>query len=362
MELTGLEGARAGSGARAVPPAAAQGVGESPSAVPVLIGVGRSVVLSGPRGQPTAGGDSEVFAQRSSQIFDAEVGGNAARALAAEGSDLVVVARDRARLDDLAAELGSEHGVTVEVLEADLADPARLAAVEARLAQGDPPVDLAVNNAGFGTYGDLADLDVDTEAREIAVDVTAVVRLTHAALRGMIPRGRGAVMNVSSTAGLQATPGNATYGASKAFVATFGEAVAGELAGTGVTLTTVVPGFTRTEFHERAGIGGRQIPAAAWMSPDDVAAAWADGGHLFEPVDTEWQNFPNTTLTIETPAATPAARAPLETAAAVTTTWRRLGTRTLVPRPMRSVAAAAWATAIHTSPYRAGESGNQTRW
>lgn len=201
------------------------------------------------------------------------IGRAVARALAGEGSDLVVVARDRARLDDLAAELSGEHGVAVEVLAADLADPARLAAVESRLAQGDPPVDLVVNNAGFGTYGDLAGLDVDTEVREITVNVTAVVRLTHAALRGMIPRGRGAVMNVSSMAGLQATPGNATYGASKAFVASFGEAVAGELAGTGVTLTTVVPGYTRTEFHERAGIGGRQIPAAAWMSPDDVAAA-----------------------------------------------------------------------------------------
>jgi short-subunit dehydrogenase len=201
------------------------------------------------------------------------IGRALARALAAEGSDLVVVARDRARLEDLAVALTGGHGVAVEVLPADLADAGRLAAVEARLAHGDPPVDLVVNNAGFGTYGDLAGLDVDTEAREIAVNVTAVVRLTHAALQGMIPRGRGAVMNVSSLAGLQATPGNATYGASKAFVATFGEAVAGELAGTGVTLTTVVPGFTRTEFQERAGVGGRMIPGPAWMSPDDVAAA-----------------------------------------------------------------------------------------
>jgi short-subunit dehydrogenase len=102
--------------------------------------------------------------------------------------------------------------------------------------------------------------------------VTAVVRLTHAALRAMRPRGRGAVMNMASVAGLQATPGNATYGASKAFVASFGEAVAGELAGTGVTLTTVLPGFTRTEFQERAGIEGRQIPGVAWMSAEDVAA------------------------------------------------------------------------------------------
>ncbi len=129
-----------------------------------------------------------------------------------------------------------------------------------------------MNNAGFGTYGDFAGLDLDGETREVAVNVTAVVRLTHAALGGMVARGRGAVMNVSSVAGLQATPGNATYGATKAFVASFGEAVAGELAGTGVTLTTVLPGYTHTEFAERAGIGGRKIPEQAWMSADDVAA------------------------------------------------------------------------------------------
>jgi hypothetical protein len=200
-----------------------------------------------------------------------------ARQLAADGVDLVVVARDQARLDALAAELSGAHpSVGVEVLPADLADPQALRLVEARLADGDRPVDLAVNNAGFGTYGDFATLDIDEEEREIAVDVTALVRLTHAALGAMLARGHGAVLNVSSVAGLQATPGNATYGASKAFVASFGEAVAGELAGTGVTLTTVLPGFTRTEFQERAGIGGREIPGPAWMSADQVAARALD--------------------------------------------------------------------------------------
>jgi hypothetical protein len=138
------------------------------------------------------------------------------------------------------------------------------------------PVDLVVNNAGFGTYGPLVEADIDVEAQEIAVNVTAVVRLTHAALGAMVPRGRGAVTNISSVAGLQATPGNATYGASKAFVASFGEAVSGELDGTGVTVTTVLPGFTRTEFQQRAGIEGRQIPGPAWMSADDVAARALD--------------------------------------------------------------------------------------
>jgi hypothetical protein len=201
------------------------------------------------------------------------IGREIARRLAAEGSDLVVVARDRARLDALAAELTGRHpGRTVEVLPADLADAGQLAAVERRVADPDRPVDLVVNNAGFGTYGPLAAADVDAEEREIAVNVVAVVRLSHAAVGAMTARGRGAVMNISSVAGLQATPGNATYGASKAFVASFGEAVSGELAGAGVTLTTVLPGFTRTEFQARARIEGRGMPGPAWQSAEDVAA------------------------------------------------------------------------------------------
>jgi short-subunit dehydrogenase len=196
------------------------------------------------------------------------IGREMARILAAEGTDLVVVARDKARLEELAAELP----VDVEVLVADLADPSQLAAVERRVVDPDRPVDLVVNNAGFGTYGNLVDADIDAEESQIAVNITAVVRLTYAGLGAMVARGRGAVLNVSSVAGLQATPGNATYGASKAFVASFGESVSGELAGTGVTLTTVLPGYTRTEFAERAGIGGREIPGPAWMDAPDVAA------------------------------------------------------------------------------------------
>lgn len=205
------------------------------------------------------------------------IGREMARSLAREGTHVVVVARDRARLEALASELHSAHpGVTVEVQVADLSDPAQLAAVEGRVGDPERPVDLVVNNAGFGTYGSLVDADIDEEEREIAVNVTAVVRLTHAAVSAMTVRGRGAVMNISSVAGLQATPGNATYGASKAFVASFGEAVSGELAGTGVTLTTVLPGFTRTEFAARAGIEGREIPGPAWMSAPDVAAQALD--------------------------------------------------------------------------------------
>jgi short-subunit dehydrogenase len=203
------------------------------------------------------------------------IGAALARQLAAGGTDLVVVARDRARLDSLATELTDRHpGLTVEVLPADLADAGQLAAVEARVADAatERPVDLLVNNAGFGTYGPFVDADLDVEEREIRVNVVAVVRLTHAAVRAMVPRGRGAIVNIASVAGLQATPGNATYGATKAYVAMFGEALHTELSGTGVTVTTVLPGFTRTEFQERAGNEGRRIPSPAWQSADDVAA------------------------------------------------------------------------------------------
>jgi short-subunit dehydrogenase len=208
------------------------------------------------------------------------IGAALCRRLASEGVDLVMVARDRERLEKLAAELGAAGEIDgyceVEVLAADLADPAGLRRVEDRVGDAARPLDLVVNNAGFGTYGPFASLDVAGEEREIAVNVTALVRLTHAALVPMLARGRGTVLNVSSVAGLQATPGNATYGATKAFVSSFGEALAGEVAGTGVTVTTVLPGFTRTEFQERAGIAGRKIPGPLWQSAEDVAAEALD--------------------------------------------------------------------------------------
>lgn len=200
------------------------------------------------------------------------IGREMARQLAAEGTRLVLVSRDRARLEALSGELRAAHGIDVEVLPADLAESAPLATVEERLADAARPVDLLVNNAGFGTYGKLAELDRDGEEREIRLNVVALVRLTHAALGPMLERGRGAVMNVSSVAGLQATPGNATYGATKAFVASFSEAVHEELVGTGVSLTVVLPGFTRTEFQERAGIEGREIPGFAWQEAPECAA------------------------------------------------------------------------------------------
>jgi short-subunit dehydrogenase len=220
------------------------------------------------------------------------IGAALCRRLAAQGIDLVLVARDRERLDEAAAELSSardtvelrgDGGVEVEVLVADLADPAGRRRVEDRVGDAARPLDLVVNNAGFGTYGPFASLDVDGEEREIAVNVTALVRLTHTALVPMLARGRGTVLNVSSVAGLQATPGNATYGATKAFVSSFGEALAGELAGTGVTVTTVLPGFTRTEFQQRAGIAGRKIPGPLWQTAEEVAGEALDAARAGKP-------------------------------------------------------------------------------
>lgn len=189
-----------------------------------------------------------------------------AQRLANDGYDLVLVARDRERLEKLAAELPTE----CEVLSADLTDAAELRRVEARCADTAAPLDLLVNNAGFGTAGSFTELDVDTEEREIRLNVLALVRLTHAALCPMVERGSGGVINVSSLAAYQPGPYNATYAATKAFVSSFGHALHEEVRGKGVTITTLCPGFTRTEFQERAGLRNEGGPAFLWQGPEPV--------------------------------------------------------------------------------------------
>jgi uncharacterized protein len=192
-----------------------------------------------------------------------------AQRLAAGGYDLVLVARDRERLEKLAAELPTD----AEVLVADLTVADDLGRVEARCADTAKPVDLLVNNAGFGTAGTFTELDIDTEDREIRLNVVALVRLTHAALGAMVARGRGGVINVSSLASYQPGPYNATYAATKAFVTSFGHAVHEEVKGKGVTVTTVCPGFTRTEFQERAGLRSDGGPNFLWQGPEPVVDA-----------------------------------------------------------------------------------------
>jgi short-subunit dehydrogenase len=188
---------------------------------------------------------------------------------------LVLVARRTDRLDALATELDAAHGTTCEVLPADLADPASLARVEERLAvPGDrPAIDLLVNNAGLGTSGPFVTLPIEGEDREIKVNVLALVRLSRAALAPMVDRGHGAVMNVASMATYRPSPGLATYGASKAFVTMFSEALHEELRGSGVSVTAVLPGYTKTEFQAQVGDSQyNDAPSFAWMSADSVAA------------------------------------------------------------------------------------------
>jgi short-subunit dehydrogenase len=164
--------------------------------------------------------------------------------------------------------------VHVEVLPADLSDRAQLAAVEARLQDLGRPVDLLVNNAGFGTNQPFVDGDLEAEQQQLDVLVTAVLRLTHAALPGMVRRGTGGVINVSSVAGFIA---GGTYSAAKSWVTVFSEAVDRQVQGTGVHVTALCPGFTHTEFHQRAGMDVDHLPDWMWLdAPDVVAAALAD--------------------------------------------------------------------------------------
>jgi hypothetical protein len=193
--------------------------------------------------------------------------------LAADGSNLVVVARRKDRLVELADELTSRHGVTVEILVADVTDPKQLAEVEERLRSGAPPVDLLVNNAGRGGQGAFADIPIDWQDEQIRLNVLAPVRLSHAALAGMVARGRGGILNVSSIAGLQPLPYVATYAATKAYLSTFSHALHEEVRHQGVTVTNLLPGFTTTEFHEAAGMSRSVVPRLAWMKADVVARA-----------------------------------------------------------------------------------------
>ena len=195
-----------------------------------------------------------------------------ATALACQQYDLTIVARNRARLEALAERLQQSHGVAVEVMVADLTQAVALRTVEERVAQ-DQALELLVNNAGFGTTGPFATLDPDREEAEILLNVTALVRLTRAALPGMIARDRGAIINVSSMAAFVPGPYDATYGATKAFVNSFTEALYEELRGTRVRVQALCPGFIHTEFQQRAGIDVAALPAYIWMTPEAVVAA-----------------------------------------------------------------------------------------
>ncbi len=197
------------------------------------------------------------------------IGRGFADAFARKGFDLVLVARDRERLRGLADELTVQYGVGCELMPADLSDRADVDRVAARLADRDRPVSALVNNAGFGLNRSFLGGSVEDEQRSMDVLVTAVMRLTHAAVPGMVERGTGMVVNVSSVAGW-ITGG--TYSAAKSWVTVFSESLAQELDGSGVRVTAVCPGFTHTEFHQRAGIDMTAIPEFMWLDVDQVVS------------------------------------------------------------------------------------------
>ncbi len=189
-----------------------------------------------------------------------------ARELASRGTDLILVARDAQRLGEVAAELQSSHGITVETLPADLSDRADMTRVAKRLESDDEPIDMLINNAGFGLHSTVLDPDdIDTHARALDVMCLAVLVLGGAAGRAMRERGSGQIINVASSSSTIFT-GN--YSAVKAWARTYSTSLALELTGTGVTVTALLPGWVRTEFHDRAGITATNLPDIVWIEPD----------------------------------------------------------------------------------------------
>lgn len=201
------------------------------------------------------------------------IGKAIAAKLAAAGTDLVVVARDTARLEELADELA----VDVEVLTADLSDPTAVSTVADRLRATDDPIDLLVNNAGLGFAKPTLDTSDADDELTVAVNVVALHRLTRAAGQAMVGRGGGTILNVSSIAGDMPGPQSGTYNATKAFVTSFSEALHSQLNSQNVTVTALCPGLTRTEFQDRAGIPDIQAPGIAWQTADEVAEAGLRG-------------------------------------------------------------------------------------
>jgi len=201
----------------------------------------------------------------------AGLGAQYARLFARDGHALVLVARRKDRLDDLAVELREQYNVTVYVLPADLAAPEAPARLYAELAQRSIEVDFLVNNAGFGANGAFATLDLMPQLEMIQVNVVALTQLTRLLLPAMLTRGSGRILNIGSTAGFQPGPYMAVYYATKAFVNSFSEALAQEVRDSGVTVTLSCPGPTATEFSQVAGNEKTKLFQSVVMDAETVA-------------------------------------------------------------------------------------------
>jgi short-subunit dehydrogenase len=221
----------------------------------------------------------------------AGLGAEFARQLAADGHDLVLVARDTARLEAAQKQLSSDHGVTVEVLSADLTTDTGCIAVSERISDSQRPVDVLVNNAGSGMYQVFGTGALDAEERQLDLNVRAVMRLTHSAVRSMTGRGRGRIINVSSVAAFVPRGSNATYSAGKAWVTMFSEALSVQLRGSGVTVTAICPGFTRTEFHERANANMSHVPERMWLDAADVVREGLADAFAGKPVSVPSRQY-----------------------------------------------------------------------
>lgn len=223
-----------------------------------------------------------------------------ARVLAEQGYDLVLVARDKQRLDDLAAELPG-----AQVLAADLTTDVGCAAVAERIGAMRRPVEVLVNNAGMGIYEPLGERDLADEEGLLDLNVRAVLRLTHAAVRAMRSRGAGRIVNVSSVASFLPRGIGVTYAASKAWVTSFSECLAQQLDGTGVTVTAVCPGFVHTEFHQRAGLGRAKVPDWMWIDPEEVVRTGLADARQGKPIsipNARWKVMANVARSAPRPA------------------------------------------------------------
>jgi uncharacterized protein len=209
----------------------------------------------------------------------AGIGMELARQLAARGHNVTLVARRKARLTELAEELRRAHGINADVHQCNLASDRARANLVAKLGDGDLRIDAVCNNAGFGTFGKFQELDFEREMEEVQLNVVALHELSGAFLDGMVKRQSGAILNVASIAGFQPLPSQATYGATKAFVVSFSEALHTDLAGTGVSCTALCPGPVRTEFVEVANMSQFENmgPDFVWKTPAEVARVGIEG-------------------------------------------------------------------------------------